>query len=465
MGDPAFKKLGGRTGMLGKVFERFVEKAPVAVMVRGILERVLSADALNALYERAAVKQYTRELMFSTVVGLMDLVVCRIQPSIHAAYQDNREEIETSIASVYNKLNGIDTQTSRALVKETAEQMGASVRALGGTRTPWLLGYRIKVLDGNCIEATEHRIAPLRGVGAGALPGKSLVIYEPQLEMATDVFPCEDGHAQERSLLGAVLPTLEPKDVLIMDRNFCVRDFLHGICAAEAYFICRQHQGLPWEADGEERFVGHSESGAIYEQWIRVNASDGNSLRLRRIRIVLKQVTRDGDEVLTLITNLPEEATGAKHIARMYRKRWTIETAFQELEAHLHSEINSLGYPKAALFGFCVALLAYNVLAVVKAAMRSVHGEEKIADEVSGYYLAGHLQRTYGGMTIAIAEDEWSIFQQMSTAKFIQVLQHLAGKVNLAKFRKHKRGPKRPRQERSRNPKQPHVSTARLLKD
>jgi hypothetical protein len=100
MGDPAFKKLGGRTGMLGKVFERFVEKAPVAVMVRGILERVLSADALNALYERAAVKQYTRELMFSTVVGLMDLVVCRIQPSIHAAYQDNREEIETSIASV-----------------------------------------------------------------------------------------------------------------------------------------------------------------------------------------------------------------------------------------------------------------------------------------------------------------------------------------------------------------------------
>lgn len=62
--------------MLGKAFERFVEKAPVAVMVRGVLERVLSPDALNAIYERAAVKQYTRELMFSSVVGLMNLVVC-----------------------------------------------------------------------------------------------------------------------------------------------------------------------------------------------------------------------------------------------------------------------------------------------------------------------------------------------------------------------------------------------------
>ena len=187
-------------------------------------------------------------------------------------------------------------------------------------------------------------------------------------------------------------------------------------------------------------------------------------LRLRRIRIVLKQATRDGDKELTLLTNLSETAAPAQHIAWMYRKRWTIETAFQELEAHLHSEINALGYPRAALFGFCVALLAYNVLAVVKAALRSVHGEQKIADEVSGYYLAGHLSRTYDGMMIAIPEHEWRLFQEMSTPRFIQILHELAGKVDLAKFRKHKRGPKKPRQKRTQNAKQPHVSTAKLLK-
>jgi hypothetical protein len=131
-------------------------------------------------------------------------------------------------------------------------------------------GYRVKVLDGNSIEATHHRIEPLRGIGAGALPGKSLLIYEPQWEMATDVFPCEDGHAQERSLLGAVLPTVQRRDLLIMDRNFCVRDFLHGIAGQSAYFICRQHQRLPWEEDGEERFIGRVPSEAVYEQHINV---------------------------------------------------------------------------------------------------------------------------------------------------------------------------------------------------
>jgi len=67
-------------------------------------------------------------------------------------------------------------------------------------------------------------------------------------------------------------------------------------------------------------------------------------------------------------------------------------------------------------------------------------------------------------MMIAIPDEEWRIFRKMSTKRFIQILQQLAGKVDLAKFRKHKRGPKKPRQERTRNPKQPHVSTAKLLK-
>ena len=322
--------------MLGPVFERFVEKAPVAVMVRGILERVLSAEALDGLFERVADRQYPRELLFSSVFRLMNLVVCRIHPSLHAAYQENKAEIETSITAVYNKVNGIDTVTSRALVGTTAEQMGEAVRAMNGTRTPWLPGYRLKVLDGNCIEATEHRLKPLRGIASGALPGKSLVIYEPALEMATDVFPCEDGHAQERSLLGEVVPTVAARDLLIMDRNFCVRDFLHGISTREGCFICRQHQGLPWEADGEERFVGRCDSGTLYEQWVRVRDREGGSRRFRRIRVVLNKATRDGDRELTLLTNLSKTAAHAKQIAEMYRKRWSIETAFQELEAHLH---------------------------------------------------------------------------------------------------------------------------------
>jgi hypothetical protein len=42
--------------------------------------------------------------------------VCKIQPSIHAAYQENKEAIQTSITAFYDKLSGIDTATSRGVL-------------------------------------------------------------------------------------------------------------------------------------------------------------------------------------------------------------------------------------------------------------------------------------------------------------------------------------------------------------
>src|SRR6202040_3112458 len=108
-----------------------------------------------------------------------------------------------------------------------------------------------------------------------------------------------------------------------------------------------------------------------------------------------------------ILTNLPARPVSAIQVARLYQRRWTLETAFQHLEAYFQSEINTLGYPKAALFGFCLALVAYNMLAVVMAALRSVHGAQTIDQELSLYYVANDIAQTSHGMMIAIPEDEW----------------------------------------------------------
>ena len=112
---------------------------------------------------------------------------------------------------------------------------------MGGERAAWLPGYRVKILDGNHLAGTEHRLKELRTIGAGALPGKALVVLDPQAMLVTDVFPCEDGHAQERSLLGSVLETIRPGEVWIADRNFCTTDFLFGIARRDGCFVIRQH--------------------------------------------------------------------------------------------------------------------------------------------------------------------------------------------------------------------------------
>ena len=148
-------------------------------------------------------------------------------------------------------------------------------------------------------------------------------------------------------------------------------------------------------------------------------------------------------------------------IADLYRRRWTIETAFQELEASLNGEIDTLGYPKAALFAFCVALVSYNVLSTVKAALRSVHGEEKVAQEVSGYYVADEIQMTHRGMMIAIPEDEWVVFHDLTPMELADVLVSLWPDRSPAE---HPRMTRRGAAKKQSGAKIKHVATAKVLK-
>jgi hypothetical protein len=451
--------------LLDEVFEQFARDAPVSVMVRATLENALNPRALDQLFEDTAQRQYTRTLLFSSIVDLMGTVVCRIRPSINAAYQKLAPVLGVTRKAVYDKLDRLEPGIAAALVRHTATALEPVITAMGGELPGWLPSYRIKIVDGNHLAGTEHRLKELRTTGAGALPGHALVVLDPQVMLVTDVIPCEDGHAQERSLLEPLLALVQPQDLWIEDRNFCTTGFVFGVVRRQASFVIRQHAGnLPWQFVGKRRSCGRIETGKVFEQTIRVAHEDGGILFLRRITVVLDRPTRDGDTEIHILTNLPTREARAKTIAELYRKRWTIETAFAELEATLSGEVETLGYPKAALFAFCVALMSYNVLSVVKAALRSVHGAKVVTEEVSGYYLADEVAGTYRGMMIAIPEDEWVVFQDLSPVELGQVLQDLAGYVRLSEFRKQPRGPKKPRPERRIEGQQNHVSTAKLLK-
>jgi hypothetical protein len=450
--------------LLHSVFDRFVKESPVAVMVRGLLENVLTPASVDALFEQHAENQYTRELLFSQMVDLMGQVVSGIYPSANAAYQKQRERFTVSRTAVYDKLNGVEPHVAAALTRQTAASLTAVIRELGGALPDLLPGYRVKILDGNCLAKTEHRLHELRTIAAGPLPGKSLVVLDPALMLAVDVFPCEDGHTQERALLDQVLATVEPKDLWIEDRNFCTLGFLFGIAERQACFVVRQHQNLPWEAVTELEYAGVSDDVEVWEQKIRLdNPETGETLVVRRLELRLPTPTRDGDRVIYVLTNLPARVASASMVADLYRKRWKIETLFQVLESTLESEQTRLGYPRAALFAFCVSLVAYNVLAVVRAALRAVHGREIVEEKVSTYYLADEIKGTYRGMMIALPAAVWEPFRELTIAQLAVRLKELASQARLSAYQRHPRGPKKPRPERTHDKDKPHVSTARLL--
>jgi len=449
--------------MFSPILDRFAKDSPVSVMARAAIERVLNPKQLNEWFDSTAKEQYTKELLFSTVFDIMSQVVCGSRRSVNAAYQASKDKIGVSITSLYNKLNGIEAYTSAELVRYAVGQIAPLIEKLGGAKVCALPGFRIKLLDGNCIEKSQHRIKELRSIAAGPLPGKSLVVYDPHLRIPIDVFPCEDGHAQERSLLSIVLQTVMPKDVWVADRNFCTLDFTCGIDSKGAFFVIREHKNYPSRPVGEEIYIGETETGTVYEQSISIVDRNGKEHIFRRCRVRLKKETRDGDSDICIISNLPQEAAEATKIADIYRTRWTIETAFQELTEHLNSEINSLGYPRAALFGFCVALISYMILSVIKAALGSLHGTDTIKNKVSGYYLADEISGTYRGMMIAVPANEWTLFARMTTLEFVEVLKELSSNVKLSAFRKHPRGPKKPAVKRIASKNSPHVSTAKIL--
>jgi IS4 transposase len=452
--------------IFGETLERFVEKSPACVMVRGTMENVVTSDLLDHVFEQNVRRQYRRELLFSSLVDLLGLVATGSRKSVNDAYQAEKERFTVSVAAVYEKLQGVEVEVSRQMVRQTALRLADVVRGLRPRRCPLLPDYHVKILDGNHLPSTEHRIHELRFTREGPLPGHALVVLDPELMLATDVFPCEDGHAQERSLLPQVLETVEAQDLWIADRNFCTTGFLFGIAQQKGFFVIRQHAStLTYELLGERRKIGCCPTGMIYEQAMCLSHPDGRSMVVRRITVVLKKPTRDGETEIHVLTNLPQKDADARTVADLYLRRWTIENAFQELGQALHSEIKTLGYPKAALLSFCVALLTYNVISVVKSALAAVHGSDLERDRISGYYLAGEIAATYQGMMIAVPARRWQrLFGPLTALELAHILKFLAAKVRPDRFRKNIRGPRKPRpRNRTSGRRNHHVSTARIL--
>jgi hypothetical protein len=453
--------------VLREVVERFEKQAPACVMVRALLENVFAADRLDALFERVAERQSNKDLMFSTVVDLMGLVAAKVRPSVNAAYLAKQEEVGVTVKALYDKLQRMETCVSQALVRDVASQLAAIIRQLGGQRPELLPGYRTKILDGNHLQATERRLKVFAGINAAPLPGHSLVVLDPSLQLAIDVFPCEDAYTQERALLDAVLETVHPEDLWIADRNFCTSRFVWGLKRRRAFFVLREHANAAkwkWEAVGERKCIGRTETGMVYEQTLKLFGEEGGEIPVRRVTVELDQPTRDGDREIHVLTNLPADVT-ALRIAELYRDRWTIETAFYEISQNLNGEINALGYPKAALFAFCMGLVTFNLMSVIRAALRAAHGVQKVDEEVSLYRLCDEVAGTYRGQEIAIGEPYWAkAYAHLNAAEMAAALLRIAQTIDLKRYKKHKRSPKAAKPHLSKK-NRPHLSTARLLNE
>jgi IS4 transposase len=454
--------------VLNEVFNQFVEDTPVSVIFRAAMENLFSAERLDGIFRTAAQEQYEGGLLFSTCADLLGLAVARIHRSVNGAYQKKKEQVGVSIQAVYQKLARVEPLVCATMVADTAAHLAEVLKELGSPVESPLTGYDVRIVDGNHLAGTEHRLKELRGRGAAALPGQAIVVLDPQRRLLERVLLCEDGHANQRPLMPQLLPYVQREQCWIEDRDFCTLPFLFGVKDRHAYFIVRQHAQLQGELQGRRRKIDETDTGTVYEQRILLRDAEGRRMRIRRITIELKKPTRDGEMVVHVLTNLPTRV-GTCRIAEAYRQRWHIETAFEDLAVSLRGEVNTLAYPRAALFGFCLALRLYNVLSVTRSALETaqpkpVERARASGRKVSIYALAEEIAGVYRGMMIAIPAEHWrSQFATLTAVQFAAVLLQLAAKVRLNEYLTYPQHPRRPLRKRKGGGRGNHVSTFQVL--
>jgi len=256
--------------VLPAILNPFAKEAAPAVMTRIALDWMIESTSIDPILDEVAEGQYSREFLLAHFVEVMADVACGFRSSLRSAFLKRQFDQIASLSAFYRKLGRMELAVSAAVVREAGDRARHRITAAGGLLPEPIAGYAARILDGNILTGTDHRITVSRSTRSAALPGMSLAIYEPTSGLVRDIVLEENAHTQERALLDQVV--IEPGQLWIIDRNFCVRTFLFRILRTEAFFLVRRHQStLPFEPIEPLRSVGRSDTGEVFEQPIWVD--------------------------------------------------------------------------------------------------------------------------------------------------------------------------------------------------
>lgn len=452
--------------MIAKLIQQMADKAPAATLFRGLLERTLDDAGMDEIFKEHRQCQVESTILFSHLVKMLAPVITRASKSVNAAHQ--AAEHDYSRQALYDKLKGVETPVSSALLRVSTERLLKIRKSVKATQPDVIKGFHTFVIDGKTYNATEHRLLETRTDARAPLPGRAIALLDTRHQMFVDVECDVHAHRCERKIAEPLLQRqLRAGALYIGDRNFSDGNVLEFFFRKESFFVVRQHGACPsWREIVGKKRVSRGEDcdgQPVDEQRIEIQLADGSYETVRRITVKLSSPTRGGDGELHLLTNLPSRVRAGR-ISNAYRHRWTIENCFGDLSRALNAEIRTLCYPGAAGLCFSLALLLYNVMSFVRTLLleHGQHSERYDTSDVSYYYLADEIARSQFAMDELITSRQWKVFASMSQAEFNRFLKGTASAASLARYRKHARGPTKPRPKRRFDGSR-HVSTHKII--
>jgi hypothetical protein len=439
------------------VIQRFVEQSPLTLMARLILQCALDAQWVAELFEQADVRSglQLRESLFGATVEVMAALSARLRrPALPAGDAARAlSEWPASITALHDRISRTRSGWGRALVRESAQRLCALVQPSNDGMQQPLAGYRLRVLHGSHLPLGKcapgpagcmPSVTPLNALRGSALAAQSLIVYDPELAMIVDLVPCAREDAHQHALTGSLLDSVQPGELWIVDRRFSTSAILNGWPRRGSAFIVQEHGCTPEHRELDKLAPrGRIEMGVVYEQQIGIVDESGATAAFRRIELHLDRCNEEGEKRVRMLTNVPAAQLGAQEIARLSCRQWSAQLPVP-LEPVFNSEMLALGQPRAALLTFGIAAFAYNVLSAIA---RAVGSQQEISEREFERWpssVAASISTTYAGMLIALPEEFWQRYDQMTPHELTQIVDALAAHVDPRSSRKQQREAKVP---------------------
>jgi hypothetical protein len=351
-----------------------LNRLPLAECVLLLWQWQCAPATLDDLFEQHRGPCYTKELHFSTLVGLIGDALLEHKGSGRQSFQRGRQDGELTVSdqAAYQKLGHLPLAVSEQfLIRSTdglLEVLPDDERP--GSPVPASLSHlQVIVFDGKAIKRVPKRMRPLQGTSGGVLGGKGLVGLHLQSGLAVALATDKDGDTNEAKLVPDLLPQVQERfrDVLYVgDRQF-------GDPAQMAACTARPGDRVLFRHDGKTTFTpdpdqpvrrGQDSQGRTYEEDVGWFGGPRNQHRRRVRRITLY---RPGEETVVLITDLVDfEAYPAADLLELYLARWGIERVFQQITEVFDLRRLIGTTPQGTVFQLAFCLLLYNQIQVVR---------------------------------------------------------------------------------------------------
>jgi hypothetical protein len=426
--------------IFAEIFEKFAIKRPVALLGKMTVHAIFSNEAIDQIFEENSKSQYTKQLAFSTCARLLGEVALFGTSSINAACKKFDSSIPVSISAVYQKLRNVEPAVCQALVETPAAKAALLIHQLNAARNEPIPGYRLRVIDGNYLARSERRIKELRDSNVASIPGMSMAVYDYATDLISALRVDEDGHANERKLTPALAEIAQQGDLFLADRLYLTYNVIDTLCQRGSKYLIRHHASIPLHLTGREvKGCGRCKTGKVSYQGVELK--DGRCMTA--IIVTRDKPTKEGKSKVVLLTNLEVTKELALQLADLYLKRWKIEESFRQLTQYLSCEIRALGYPRASLLAFSLAVTAYNCLRCVKAAISNRFGTSEVDENLSMFYVGEELKQTIAGLEVVLDSDYWQSYETIPIPELAASMKQVAKHINFERYRKSKRGPKK----------------------